>query len=109
MNEVQAHRLSGRVALVTGGARGIRATVRRLIAEGAQVVLGDVLVETGGLLAKGWVLRSFVELDVTSKRTGRAVELCRDVGPPSILVKRRHHVRQADPTVDRGGFSADLS
>ena len=54
MNGIQAHRLAGRVALVTGGARGIgEATVRRLIAEGAQVVVGDVLVETGELLGPG--------------------------------------------------------
>ena len=69
MNEIQAHRLEGRVALVTGGARGIgEATVRRLIAEGAQVVLGDVLVESGELLAKELGAQaSFVELDVTSE------------------------------------------
>jgi len=90
MNEVQAHRLAGRVALVTGGARGIgEATVRRLIAEGAQVVLGDVLVETGELLAKELgAAASFVELDVTSETDWtRAVEHCvATFGPPSILV-----------------------
>lgn len=90
MNEVHAHRLSGRVALVTGGARGIgEATVRRLIAEGAQVVLGDVLVETGELLAKELGAQaSFVELDVTSETDWtRAVQHCvATFGPPSILV-----------------------
>ena len=36
--------LDGRVALVSGGARGMgEAHVRRFVAEGAQVVFGDVL------------------------------------------------------------------
>ena len=36
-------RVTGKVALVTGGARGIGlATARRLAAEGARVVIGDV-------------------------------------------------------------------
>jgi 3alpha(or 20beta)-hydroxysteroid dehydrogenase len=90
MSEVHVHRLAGRVALVTGGARGIgEATVRRLIAEGAQVVLGDVLVETGELLAKELGEQaSFVELDVTSEADwARAVEHCvATFGPPSVLV-----------------------
>jgi len=90
MNEVQAHRLSGRVALVTGGARGIgEATARRLIAEGARVVIGDVSVESGELLAKQLGAQaSFVELDVTSETDWtRAVEHCvATFGPPSILV-----------------------
>jgi 3alpha(or 20beta)-hydroxysteroid dehydrogenase len=90
MSEVQAHRLEGKVALVTGGARGIgESTVRRLIAEGARVVLGDVLVEAGELVAKELGAQaSFVELDVTSEMDWtRAVEHCvATFGPPSILV-----------------------
>src|ERR1700752_884081 len=90
MSEEHVHRLAGRVALVTGGARGIgEATVRRLIAEGARVVIGDVLVETGELLAKELGEQaSFVELAVTSEADwARAVEHCVGTfGPPSVLV-----------------------
>ncbi|MEV0293620.1 glucose 1-dehydrogenase [Nocardia sp. NPDC050710] len=45
-------RLEGKVALVTGGARGMGAEhVRRFVAEGARVVFGDVLDEEGKQLA----------------------------------------------------------
>lgn len=46
-------RLSGKVALVTGGARGIgEGIVRRFVAEGAQVMITDVLEEDGQALAQ---------------------------------------------------------
>jgi 3alpha(or 20beta)-hydroxysteroid dehydrogenase len=90
MNNVHAHRLAGQVALVTGGARGIgEAAARRLVAEGAQVVIGDILIEPGELLAKELGGQgSFVELDVTSEaQWTRAVEHCATTfGPPSVLV-----------------------
>ncbi|MFC9897007.1 glucose 1-dehydrogenase [Nocardia sp. NPDC127579] len=45
-------RLAGKVAMVTGGARGMGAEhVRRFVAEGAQVVFGDVLDDAGTALA----------------------------------------------------------
>jgi NAD(P)-dependent dehydrogenase (short-subunit alcohol dehydrogenase family) len=45
-------RLDARVALVTGGASGIgAATVRRFVAEGASVVIADLLVDQGQRLA----------------------------------------------------------
>ena len=44
-------RLSGKVALVTGGARGLgAATVRAFVEQGAKVVFGDVLVDEGEAL-----------------------------------------------------------
>lgn len=65
-------RVAGKVALISGGARGIGAATARLLAqEGAAVVIGDVLEEEGHETeaqiaeAGGQVL--FVRLDVTSE------------------------------------------
>ena len=71
MTEVRAHRLTGRVAVVTGGAGGIGlASVQRLAAEGARVVIGDLDPEAGKLAADsvdgGGGL--FVPTDVTSEQ-----------------------------------------
>ncbi|ANP73393.1 SDR family oxidoreductase [Cryobacterium arcticum] len=60
-------RVSGKVALISGGARGLGAAMtRRLVEEGARVVVGDVLDEEGGALAAelGDACR-YVHLDVT--------------------------------------------
>ena len=65
-------RLDGKVALISGGARGIGAAVaRRFIAEGASVVIGDVLTEEGQRLAaevqqSGGKI-AFTPLEVTSE------------------------------------------
>ena len=46
-------RLVGKVALVTGGARGIgEGIVRRFVAEGARVMITDVLMVEGQALAR---------------------------------------------------------
>ncbi|GAA4691812.1 SDR family oxidoreductase [Nocardioides nanhaiensis] len=63
-------RVSGKVALITGGARGMgEAHARALVAEGARVVLGDVLDAEGEALAAelGEAAR-YVRLDVTDER-----------------------------------------
>jgi 3alpha(or 20beta)-hydroxysteroid dehydrogenase len=45
-------RLDGKVALITGGARGMgKSHVRHFVAEGARVVFGDVLDDKGGYVA----------------------------------------------------------
>jgi 3alpha(or 20beta)-hydroxysteroid dehydrogenase len=62
-------RLEGKVALVTGGAQGMGAShARAIVAEGGQVVIGDVRVAAGTELAAelGDDCAQFVELDVTS-------------------------------------------
>lgn len=62
-------RLNGKVAIITGGARGMgEATSRRFVAEGAKVAIADVLEDRGQALAAelGDVAR-FWKLDVTSE------------------------------------------
>ncbi|NQD74409.1 SDR family NAD(P)-dependent oxidoreductase, partial [Pseudomonas sp. CM27] len=45
-------RVQGKVALVTGGAKGIgRASARLLVAEGAQVLISDIDTQAGQALA----------------------------------------------------------
>ncbi|HEY7619906.1 MAG TPA: SDR family NAD(P)-dependent oxidoreductase [Solirubrobacteraceae bacterium] len=83
-------KLEGRVALVTGGARGMgEAHARALIGEGAEVVIGDVLETEGTALADelGDGAR-FVALDVTDEPAWQAaVRFAEDAfGPISILV-----------------------
>ncbi|MFE9786530.1 glucose 1-dehydrogenase [Nocardia salmonicida] len=47
-------RLAGKVAVISGGARGMGAAhARRFVAEGASVVIGDVLDDEGAAVAKG--------------------------------------------------------
>jgi 3alpha(or 20beta)-hydroxysteroid dehydrogenase len=60
-------RVDGKVALISGGARGMgEAHARLLVAEGAQVVIGDILDEQGKAVADalGDAAR-YVHLDVT--------------------------------------------
>jgi len=99
-------RLSGKVAIVTGGARGMgEATVRLFVEHGARVVIGDVLQEQGAVLAAelGSAAR-FVAMDVT--RTAdwdTAVAAAQDFGPLNVLVNNAAIVLQktlADTTED---------
>lgn len=52
MGEVVTGRITGKVAIITGGASGIgAATARRFVAEGARVVVADVQEDAGKVLA----------------------------------------------------------
>jgi len=71
-------RVQGKVAIVTGAARGTGAATARLLArEGARVVLGDLLEEPGRLVAKEIAeaggVASFERLDVASEDDWRRV------------------------------------
>jgi 3(or 17)beta-hydroxysteroid dehydrogenase len=61
--------LSGKVALISGGASGIgAATARRFVADGAKVLIGDVQDEKGQALARSLGDSAlYVHLDVTSE------------------------------------------
>jgi len=63
-------RLDGKVALITGGARGMgKSHVRHFVAEGARVVFGDVLDEQGAYVAAklGDDRCRYIHHDVTSE------------------------------------------
>jgi cyclopentanol dehydrogenase len=67
-----AGRLDGKVALISGAARGQgEAEARLFVKEGAKVVLGDILVELGQQVAADICARggqaTFVKLDVTKE------------------------------------------
>ncbi|MGI9822114.1 glucose 1-dehydrogenase [Agromyces sp. Marseille-Q5079] len=90
MSGVPGADLGGRVALVTGGARGLGAAyVRALHAAGARVVAADLLDDEGQALAAELGERArFVHLDVTDEASwAAAVEATLDAfGTVDVLV-----------------------
>lgn len=82
-------RFSGKVFLISGGARGLGAAqVRQLVAQGAKVVVGDLLEDAGqALAAELGPAAVFQRLDVTDAAQWRAaVEAAERLGPLNGLV-----------------------
>jgi len=83
-------RVSGKVALVTGAARGLGAAfARRLVEEGASVLLSDVLDEAGESLAQELGSRArFVHLDVSRADAWKSAVANAEehFGPINVLV-----------------------
>ena len=91
-------RLTGKTAIITGAARGQGAAEARLfVAEGAQVVMGDVLDDHGEALAKELgEAACYLHLDVTSLDDwSHAVKLAEEMGPLNVLINNAgiHWVR----------------
>ena len=83
-------RVNGKVAIVTGAARGMGAAhARRLVEEGAKVMLTDVLDEEGQFTARALGANArFLHHDVTSESEWQDVVLKTEkvFGPVSVLV-----------------------
>ncbi|MCL2470987.1 MAG: SDR family oxidoreductase [Propionibacteriaceae bacterium] len=100
-------KLDGAVAIVSGGARGMGAShVRGLVAEGARVVIGDVLDQDGqALAAELGDAAAFVHLDVTSERSWKDAVAAAEktFGPVSVLINNAGIIKYgpiSDTTLD---------
>lgn len=87
-------RLTGKVALITGGAGGLGAVQARLFAqEGAAVAIADLAEDAGTQLATDIEAAGgraiFVRLDVTDEGSWSAAvdQAVRTLGPPTVLVQ----------------------
>jgi 3alpha(or 20beta)-hydroxysteroid dehydrogenase len=90
-------RFDNRTVIITGGARGMGAShARGFVAEGANVVIADVLEQEGRRLANELGAHAiFSRLDVTSDRDWAATVAAaeRAFGPNSVLVNNAGIVR----------------
>lgn len=82
-------RLTGKTAIITGGAQGMGAVTARIFVEqGANVVIADILEEKGQALAQELGDKAqFVSLDVTNpEQWEQAVKVAEVMGPLNVLV-----------------------
>jgi 3alpha(or 20beta)-hydroxysteroid dehydrogenase len=98
-------RLAGRVALVTGAARGLGEVVgRRLHAEGAQVAFADVRDELGRALTASLGERAhYVHLDVSSEDEWRAAvaAIQQRFGAPIRILVNNAGIYRTGPTAEQ--------
>lgn len=83
MAQSPSRRFEGRVVIITGGARGQGACeAKALVAEGATVIIGDVLDKDGAALAAALgPAAHYLRLDVTSEEDwARAIALAQSKG-----------------------------
>jgi glucose 1-dehydrogenase len=92
-------RLKDKVAIVTGGARGIGlAIAKRYIAEGARVTIADVDADAGAAAASALANARFIATDVGDARAAENVvaETCRAFGDLDIVVSNAGIIHGAD-------------
>lgn len=89
MARKQQRSLSGKVVVITGGARGIgAATSRALVAHGARVAIGDLDLDLVQQAAKEQGAALGLQLDVTdhARFTAFLDEVERELGPIDVLI-----------------------
>ncbi len=82
-------RLEGKIAIITGAARGMgESTARLFIREGAKVILGDIMDDAGEQVANELGPNAaYVHLDVTNEEDWKfAINKAEEFGPLNILV-----------------------
>jgi NAD(P)-dependent dehydrogenase (short-subunit alcohol dehydrogenase family) len=92
-------RLKDKVAIVTGGARGIGlAIARRYVAEGAKVTIADIDAAAGEPAARALGNARFLATDVGDAKSAERVvaDTCRAFGDLDILVNNAGIIHAAD-------------